>query len=152
MSLTEVLKFLHILAAIIWVGGGVMLQVLMARARGAGPEQAAAFNRHAEWTSNHLFMPASFAALGFGVWLVIAGGYDFADLWITLGFVGFAISAIIGMAVLGPSAKKMKEAIEARGEHDQEAIRLARRMEVFGRFDLIVLIAVVFVMVVKPGL
>lgn len=152
MSLPEALKFLHVLAAIVWVGGGVMLQVLMARARRAGPEEAANFNRHAEWTSNHVFMPASFAALAFGVWLVIAGGYDFADLWITLGFVGFVLSAINGMAVLGPSAKKMKEAIDARGPNDPEAVRLARRLDLFGRFDLLVLIAVVFVMVVKPGL
>jgi uncharacterized membrane protein len=149
---TTILKFLHVLAAVVWVGGGVMLQVLLARSRKAGPESAAAFNQHAEWTSRHLFMPASFAALVFGIATVLAGNYDWADLWITLGFVGFFISAINGMAVLGPTAKKMKAVVDERGPNDPVAVHMARRMDLFGRIDLVVLIAVIFDMVVKPGL
>ena len=152
MSLVEILKFLHVLSVIVWVGGGVMLQILLWRSNLAGPDNARVFNQSAEWTHQRLFMPASFAALIFGVWLVIAGGYDFADLWITLGFVGFAISAVIGMAVLGPTSKKMKELIEQRGPNDPVVTHMSRRIDLFGRIDLVVLIAVVFVMVTKPGL
>lgn len=152
MSLAEILKFLHVMSVIVWVGGGVMLQVLLARARATGPEASAMLNRSAEWTSQRIFMPSSFAALIFGVWLVIEGGYDFADLWITLGFVGFAISAVNGMAVLGPTAKKMKELVDQRGPNDPVVAHMARRLDLFGRIDLIVLIAVVFVMITKPGL
>lgn len=152
MNLAEILKFLHVLAVIVWVGGGLMLQVLLWRAKLAGPEATRAFTHGAEWTSQRVFMPASFAALIFGVWLVIEAGYDFADLWITLGFVGFAMSALIGMAVLGPTSKKMKALLEERGPNDPVVAHMARRLDVFGRVDLVVLIVVVFVMVTKPGL
>ncbi len=152
INATNIFKFLHVLAAIVWVGGGVMQQVLLARARKAGPESAAAFNQHAEWTSQHVFIPASFAALIFGIATVIAGSYDWGDAWIAIGIVGFVISAVNGSAILGPTAKKMKVAIEGRGPNDPVAMHMARRLDLFGRIDLVVLIAVVFDMIVKPGL
>lgn len=152
MNLAEILKFLHVLSVIVWVGGGVMLQVLLWRSKLAGPDATRAFTQGAEWTSQRVFMPASFAALIFGIWLVIEGGYDFADLWITLGFVGFAISALIGMAVLGPTSKKMKALMDEQGPNDPVVAHMSRRLDLFGRIDLVVLIVVVFVMVTKPGL
>ena len=150
MTTYFILKFLHVLSATIWVGGGFMLQMLLWRARRLGPEMAASFNQAAEWTSQHVFMPASFATLAFGIATVVVGPWSFSDLWITLGFVGFAVSALNGMAVLGPTAKKMKAVIEERGPNDPVATHMARRLDLFGRIDLVVLIAVVFDMIVKP--
>ena len=152
INATTIFTFLHVLSVIVWVGGGIMFQILLARARRAGPESTAEFNRHAEWTSQRVFMPSSFAALIFGIATVIAGDYDWGDTWITLGLVGFAISAITGMAVLGPTAKKMKAIVEERGPNDPVAAHMARRLDLFGKIDLVVLIAVVFDMIVKPGL
>lgn len=149
---TNILTFLHVLSAVVWVGGGVMLQVLLARAKKAGPESVAEFNQGAEWTSRRVFMPASFATLAFGIATVIVGPWSFSDTWITLGFVGFAISALNGMAILGPTSKKMKAVIAERGPNDPVGAHMARRMDLAGRIDLVVLIAVVFDMVIKPGL
>ncbi len=150
MSGPEILKFLHVVSVIVWVGGGVMLQLLLFRASRLGPESVAMFGQAADWTSNRVFMPASFAALGFGVWLTIAGGYDWGDLWITLGLIGFAASALIGMAILGPTSKRMTRLATERGPQDPVVRQLARRIDRAGRFDLVILLAVVFVMVVKP--
>lgn len=152
MTRYEIVKFLHVLAVIVWVGGGVMIQILLARAKRAGPEAMTWFNQGAEWTSQRVFVPASFAALGFGIWLVIDGPWSFGDTWITLGLVGFAVSAINGSVNLGQAAKKMKELIASKGPADPGVQRLARHMDVFGRIDLLILTAVVFDMVVKPGL
>jgi uncharacterized membrane protein len=150
MNATSILKFLHVLSAVIWVGGGFMLQVLLARSRKLGPETMNQFTQAAEWTSNRIFMPASFAALIFGIATTQVGGYDWAAPWIGIGFVGFLISAIIGMAVLGPTSKKLKELGPERGPHDPVVTHLARRIDLAGKVDLIVLVIVVFVMVTKP--
>lgn len=152
INATRILEFLHVLFAVVWVGGGAMLQVLLWRSKQAGPESVAEFNRQAEWTSQRVFMPASFAVLIFGIATVIAGDYDWGDLWISLGILGYLISAINGMAILGPTAKKMKALVAERGPNDPVAAHMARRMDLAGRIDLVVLIAVIFVMVVKPGL
>lgn len=151
MTRYELVKFFHVLAVIIWVGGGTMLQILLARAKRAGPDALAVFNQSAEWTSQRVFMPASFAVLGFGIWLVVDGPWSFSDAWIGIGILGYAISAINGMVNLGPTARKMKELIAERGPNDPGVTKLARRMDVAGRIDLIVLTAVVLDMVVKPG-
>ncbi len=151
MTATDILKFFHVLSAVVWVGGGVMLQFLLARAKAAGPEAMGAFNESAEWTSNRVFMPASFLTLGFGIATVIAGGYDWAEMWISVGFVGFILSGILGMAVLGPTAKKMKTLVAERGPNDPVVAHMARRLDTVGKIDLVILIIVVFMMVTKPG-
>jgi hypothetical protein len=152
INATSILKFFHVFFAIVWLGGGIMLQVLLGRARAAGPDAVAQLNDWAEWTSQRVFMPASFLTLGFGIATVAVGGYDWADPWIGIGFLGFLISAIIGSAVLGPTAKKMKALIAERGPNDPVVAHMARRIGLAGRIDLISLIIVVFVMVTKPGL
>jgi uncharacterized membrane protein len=150
--MTDLLMFLHITSAAIWVGGGFLLQVLMWRAQKLGPETVREFTNAAEWTSQRLFMPASFSALIFGVATVVSGGYDWGDPWIGIGFLGFILSALIGMAVLGPTSKRMKALIAERGPTDPVVTQLSRRIQNFGRIDLIILIAVVADMVFKPGL
>jgi uncharacterized membrane protein len=96
-------------------------------------------------------MPASFAVLGFGIWAVLAGPWSFAEMWITLGLVGYALSALNGMAIIGPTSKKMKNTIAERGPNDPVVTQLSRRIDLAGRIDLIIVVAVVFDMVVKPG-
>lgn len=151
MSGYEVIVFFHVVSVIVWVGGGVMLQILLARASKIGPEAVSSFSQAAEWTSQRVFMPASFAALAFGIWAVIAGPYTFGEGWIIAGFVGYALSALNGMAVLGPTSRKMKEASATRGPNDPAVMQLARRIDIAGKIDLVILVLVVFNMVVKPG-
>lgn len=151
MSLYDFLLFLHTFAVIVWLGGGIMLQILLGRARKAGPSDLQSFNSAAEWTSQRVFMPASFAVLGFGIWLVVESPWNFSDAWIGIGIIGYALSALNGMINLGPTARKMKELIAERGPADPAVQGLGKRMSIAGRLDLLVLIAVVFDMVVKPG-
>jgi uncharacterized membrane protein len=148
---TNVLKFFHILFAATWVGGGVMLHFLLYRAAKVGPEAMGTFNEMAEWTSNHVFMPSSFLTLGFGIATVAVGGYDWGAPWIGIGFTGFIISAILGMAVLGPTSKKMKTLVADRGPNDPVVAHLARRMSTVGKIDTLILIIVVAAMVFKPS-
>jgi uncharacterized membrane protein len=151
MSATDILKFFHVLFAITWVGGGIMLQFLLGRAAKAGPDTMAKLNEMAEWTSNHVFMPSSFLTLAFGIATVVSGSYDWGAPWIGIGFAGFVLSALLGMGVLGPTAKKMKTLIAERGPQDPVVAHLGRRMGMVGRIDMVILIVVVFAMVTKIG-
>ena len=151
MTRYEILKSLHLLGAVVWLGGGFMLQVLLGLVRRAGPEDLAAFTRSAERTSQRIFMPASFAVLAFGIWLVVDGPWNFSDAWIGIGIAGYAVSALNGMINIGPTSRKMKEAIARRGAGDPTVAALARRLNAWGWIDLAVLTAVVVDMIVKPG-
>ena len=152
MTYYELIVFLHVLSAIAWVGGGMIMQMLSLGAKRAeDPAAQMHYGRQAEEMSRRYFMPASFAVLGFGIWATIIGPWSFGDLWITLGLVGYALSALIGMAGLGPLAKRAQKLTEERGPMDPVVLHTRRRMERLTRLDLVILVAVIFDMVVKPG-
>src|SRR5215212_6951936 len=63
-----VLKTLHVLAAVVWVGGGltlIMLAVIYDRRHDM--EGLFAIAKQAEWVGTRVFTPASFVTLGFGL-------------------------------------------------------------------------------------
>jgi hypothetical protein len=69
MSSYEVLLFLHIALAIVWLGSGLLLQVLGTRAvMSDDPVRIGTIAGEAAWTSSRLIIPSSLAVLA----LVIA--------------------------------------------------------------------------------
>ncbi len=151
MTLYEFLIFVHVLAATVWVGGGVMIQVLASRAVRAGdPAHAAMTTADAEWVGLRVFMPASIVLLGFGIWGAVEGDWDFGAAWISIGFAAFLFSFFLGMAFLGPESGRIKSLVRERGLDDPEVSRRTSRILLFSRIELLVLIVAVFAMVTKP--
>ncbi|HEU4488346.1 MAG TPA: DUF2269 family protein [Actinomycetota bacterium] len=152
MSLYTVLLFVHILGAIVWVGGSVSLQVLGMRVRSSSdPQRMAALAHDAEWMGIRLYMPASALVLLAGIALVISGSWSFGQLWILLGLAAFAFSFIMGATMVGPTAKKLGTRIASHGPDDSEAQALIQRIFLLSRIELAVLIFIVFDMATKPG-
>ena len=80
------LLFVHVSMAIIWIGGGLMMQLFGVRASMSGePARMAAVGEDIEWIANRLFIPASLLAFLTGVLLVIESDfYGFGDDWIVV--------------------------------------------------------------------
>ena len=74
-------------------------------------------------------------------------GYDF---WVVFGLVVSGLSAVTGAAFLGPESGRIGKLIEQHGAEYPEAQARIRRILTVSRFELVLLIAVVFAMVVKP--
>jgi putative copper export protein len=71
-ELTDWLLFLHILAAIVWLGGLIMLGLLatlVLRSRDA--EAVGRFVRNLCVVGPAVFAPAMLAVLGLGIWMVV---------------------------------------------------------------------------------
>jgi uncharacterized membrane protein len=151
MTRYEILLFLHISAAIIWIGAGFLLNVQGARADMRGDqegirrvlEDAGAF-------ANILFIPASLAAFVTGLLLVLDGPWSFDQLWIVLGLAGFAATFATGLFVLKPRSEKLAALVERDGGLSPEALAAARQLMFLGRTDYIVLFLVVADMTLKP--
>ncbi len=152
MSLYEFLKFVHVLMAVIWVGGGVLIQVLALRATGSkDAARTATFAGDAEWVGLRIFMPASVLLLVFGVWAASEGNWDFGKAWISIGFGAFLFSFLLGMLVLGPESGRIKKLVRANGFEHPEVQRRLSRIYAFSRFELLVLLVAIWAMVAKPG-
>ena len=147
------LKYLHILAAMTWLGTQVYLQVTATRlARANDPERMAAFAKDAEYTGTHLIMPSTILLLLMGIALVAYSPvYAFTDTWILLAFAGFAATFVTGAFVIGPASGKIGALLESEGPSSVEAQALIRRIFAVSRVDLVVLLLVVADMVFKPG-
>ena len=151
MSRYEVLLFLHIAFAIVWLGSGFLLQVLGFKADASrDPVKILGLAEDADWLTNRLFVPSSLAVLVLGIWLTVDGPWSFGDLWIVLGLVGYALTFVTGIAFIAPQGRRIGAAIERDGGMSPAAVAEVRKLFLIGRVDLVVLFAVVADMALKP--
>ncbi len=68
-----------------------------------------------------------------GILLTIEGPWSFDILWIVLGFVGFAVSFLIGILFLKPEGARIGRAIAAHGPESSEARHHIHRISVVTR-------------------
>lgn len=150
MEVFEIYKFLHVSAAIVWVGGGIFGAILTRRALSAPPEHTLGIARDMDHVSKRLFVPAALATLLFGILMVVdAEPYGFGQAWIIIGLGGVALSIAVGAGFLGPQSEKLVEELEAG---DPSAISRLETVDKVALVDLAVLLIVVWAMVAKPGL
>lgn len=144
----ETLKFIHVLAAIVWVGGGIVSAILSYRMRYAAPEHRLGFARDMAVVGDRIYGSAAGIALIAGIWMVIdEPAFGFGQAWIIIGLAGFALSSAIGVGFFGPATKALIADLEAGGSGDAARARI----QLGSYADLAILIVVVWAMVVKPG-
>ncbi len=148
----ELLLAIHVLGAVVWVGGGTAMQFMAIRARRSRePGRMATLAADAEWIGTHIFLPASLALLAAGILLVIVGQWGFTTLWVALGIGGFAFSVVVGSVFLGPESKKLAVLLRERGPEDAEVEARMNQVFLVSRIENVVLLLVVLDMTIKPG-
>jgi uncharacterized membrane protein len=153
MSYYELLLFAHLVFAMAWVGGDLMIQMFYLRARAAGPEAVAQFTKSVEWIGLRIINPTALLVVIFGVLLVIeVDGYEFSQFWISAALAMFLASFIVGAGFLGPESGRIDKLMEERGPTDPEVQSRVARILLVSRIELVLLVLIVLDMVVKPGL
>jgi uncharacterized membrane protein len=149
----DTLKWVHIMAAIVWVGGGIFVQVYTTRLRKAGEtERLAAFARDIAVVGNTLFLPAAIVVLLMGISMTwYAPFIEWNDTWILLGLLGILSTALFGSLFLGPEAGRLGALAQERGAADPEVQARIGRLFLVSRIDLALIVFVIVVMVFKPG-
>lgn len=150
----QVLLSIHVMAAVVWVGGNINAQIIATRiARENDRAKLADMAAQFEFVGTRVFMPASLVLLVLGVWMVlISGAWSFSQFWVLAALAMFAYSFASGAFYLGPSLGKVKALYAAEGVGSQAAEELMRKLFRFSRIELVLLILIVFDMVLKPGL
>ena len=151
MSYYEVLLFLHVGGAIIWLGSAFLMQVLFYRAKAtANSALVEGMGMNTQWLSQRIFIPTSLAVLVLGILLTIEGPWGFDMLWIVLALVAYAMTFTLGLGVIEPEGKKLGAAAAAHGPGHPEVVWRSRRMDALMKLDLVLLWVVVLDMTVKP--
>jgi uncharacterized membrane protein len=144
------LKLLHVLGAIVWMGGYVAMAFLTARLLRAGDRTVLrgyataldAFGGPVLGASSGLTLLA-----GIGV---AAVGHLWALLWVQLGLGLIVLLFVFGAAAIGPAARRLRAALAA-AEGDGAAVAAAggRLVALEGLYVVLLLVAV-GIMVLKP--
>jgi uncharacterized membrane protein len=145
------LKSFHVLAAVIWVGGAAMSQVLAIRATRANePARIVGVLGDIEFVGTRVFLPSSLLLVATGFGLIADGDLDF-ELWIVLGLIVWALSAATGSGFLGPESGRIAAIVGSEGPDSPAALARIRRIFLISRIELLLLVLIVFDMVIKPG-
>jgi uncharacterized membrane protein len=143
---------IHILCAVIWVGGGVSVHVLGRwTVKRGDPERIVAFSRDAVKLGTVFYAPLSVVLIIAGVLLVEEVGYGYGDLWITLGFLGWLFSLALGIAFYPRQARKVAAAVTAGGPAAPEAQATIGRILLVNSIEIAILLLVIVDMAVKPA-
>ena len=150
MTWFSFLLFVHVAMAIIWIGGGLMMQLFVVRASMLGdPVRMANLGPDIEWIANRTFIPASLIAFLSGILLVVDSDfYGFGDDWIIFGLALYATTFLAGLLYLGPEAGRVGK-LNAEGSPD--AGPRTQRLLMLARLDLVLLFLIVYDMTVKPS-
>jgi len=150
-TLYEWLMFLHVLAAMIWLGGLVTLGALATQVlRGGEPDAIARLVRSLRLVGPLVLAPAMVAVLGFGIWLVLdSDAWDFGQTWIWLALTLFAAAFLIG-AIFQSRAAIGAERAAAAGD-ESEAARQLRRWSWGMGLIVVLLVVITWDMVIKPA-
>jgi uncharacterized membrane protein len=154
MSLTPWLHLIHVVAATIWVGGGVTLSVIGARARRSDdPQVIRDFSHLLSYLGLRVFTPAVVVVLLSGIGIVLADSeWSFTQVWVLLALGAFLIAFLIGALYLGRSAIRLERLTADPGMSLPAARELLGRWLVGYGAVLLVLLFALWDMVFKPGL
>jgi uncharacterized membrane protein len=144
-------RVVHVVVAVFWVGGGLLLTVLGLKAEMSDdPNEVVTLARWAAFVGEKLFAPAGGVVLLAGIAMMINTDWGWGRFWVVVGLIGYAATMVTGMAFLSPQAKRIAELSESKGSTAPETLAAIRKILLIARFDVAVLLLVVADMVTKP--
>ena len=152
MSVFVVVKFLHVLLAIIAVGFNATYGVWLATvATQPTPTQSFVLRgvkRLDDWFAN----PAYVLLAVTGLAMVFVGDLRLTTFWIAGGIVLWAIAVGLGFFVYTPMLRQQIRALESSGPESEEYRRQAANARFIGIVLAVIVVVIVFFMVTKPTL
>ena len=150
MSRYELYLFVHIAAAVIWVGGGFMLITLGIQAENANDEnRLRTVFEQVGGVATKVIVPASVVVLLMGILMIVDGPWSLNYLWLVLGLIGYLATFATGIGILTPQSEKLAEKLATEGMTPANANGI-RRILTIARVDTIVLFVVIADMALKP--
>jgi uncharacterized membrane protein len=154
MNLDPWLKFGHVLGAVVWVGGVLMLSLVAAQARrSSDPNAAIQVSRTVAYVGPRAIFPGFLAVLVFGLWMVLAdAAWDFSQTWVLLALGLFGLAFLTSMFYGGRISIQLRRAAETGDPVTTNTTALLGRFILSQWIVLLILVVAVWDMIFKPGL
>ncbi len=159
LTFYNVILFVHVSAAVIAFGGTFGYGIVGAILSRPGQARNAPFwHRVQHELGNKLITPGALVLLVAGIYLAAAGNFGFGDVFVTIGFIIVIALLGLGHAFFAPTelraAAVADRDIKASGDGEvtlsAEYQALAKRLAAVGMASGLLILAALFVMVIKP--
>jgi uncharacterized membrane protein len=144
------IKTVHILFAIVAVGFNISYGIWQARA-GREPEHMGYALRGIKFLDDRVANPSYVGLAVAGVVLVLIGPYEFETLWVAVSIGLYLVMGAVALLLYSPTLKRQIAAYEAQGPGSAEFAALGARGRMLGALLGVLVIAIIVLMVVKPG-
>ena len=149
--MSDWLLFLHVLAAMLWVGGTAVLGAFALRILRGRREDAGRFIASLRFVGPLVLAPSLVVLLVTGVWQVAdLEAWDFGQTWVQIGLALLIAVFLVGAVHQSRTAIAAERA--AREGDDGEALRQLRRWTWGTLLNVALLVVATWDMVFKPGL
>src|SRR5262245_10034416 len=145
----EVIKFFHVLLAIVAVGFNATYGIWLARAA-REPEHERFTLRGVQVLDDRFANPAYALLLVTGLLMVWVGDLDLVQFWIIAALVLYAVAVGVGLFVYTPLLRRQIAVLESGGAVSAEFRTLAVRGRTIGIVLAVDVVVIVFLMVTKP--
>jgi uncharacterized membrane protein len=151
MTWREFWLFLHVTAAMVWIGGAVAIQVFgILTKRAADPAKSAFFATNVSWMVFRVLLPASIVVLIAGIGLKVEGHWAWSEPFIVYGLVFWALVSLVAFGYLGGAIGRAGAQLAAEGPSPALGLRM-RNLVWLSRVLLLILLSIVFMMTVRLG-
>lgn len=147
----EVLKYIHVLMAIVAVGFNATYGIWLTRAA-KDPDRLTFALRGVQVLDDRFANPAYALLLVTGLLMVWVGDLDLTQFWLLTGLILYAVAVLLGLLAYTPTLRRQIAVLESSGSHSPEFASLARRGQVLGIVLAVDVLVIVFLMVTKPVL
>jgi uncharacterized membrane protein len=146
-----ILKFVHILAAIVAVGFNISYAVWIIRAQ-RDPSHTAFALKGIKFMDDRIANPAYGVLLVTGIAMVFLIGYKITTLWIVVALILFVALIVVAARLYTPTLRSQVKLAEAGDTTSAEFSRLARRGRTVGQVLGLIVVLILAMMVFKPNL
>lgn len=150
----KILKIIHLLFAILWIGGGIALIIVLFTANPMSAEGFYMKSRIIQIIDDYLIIPGALASfligIVYGIWT--KWGF-FKHNWITVKWILTVIQILFGTFVLGPWVNENVEIASKLGEAviDNEIFwHNVKMSKTYGTAQVVILLSFIIISVLKP--
>ena len=145
------LKWLHVLSAIVAVGANVTYGIWLTRAS-RSPDVLPFTLRTIKLIDNRIANPAYGLPLITGLSMTFVLPLPLTTPWLLMALVLYIVLVLVGLLGYTPTLRRQIQVLDSKGFGSSSYQALARRGTMLGVALAILVMVIVFLMVMKPGL
>lgn len=152
MQLYAIIKWIHILCAIVSLGANLTYFPWFMRVpknRETLVFTISTIRLLDNWIANPSYVLAYITG---EIMMRLGGVIHYSTPWMSIALGIYVVISILGLLVYAPMLKKQQQLAEAKGADDAEYQRVARNGIVLGTSIVLLTIVITFLMVAKPAL